>query len=478
MQILYTDSRKDNTNTVFLVGDSGDIPDSVLDRQEQKYVSEKYNPGKKDYFVFNRYTHFLIVLVFPGTQENGQLERIRKKGDEIAAFLRSEKQDKCLVSGNDAPADVILAFAEGFALGCYDFVKHKSPSESAVSFTELFLGSSSLKPEDAGKLNNLVQNCYQVRDLVNEPVNMLDATQFAEKMAEWGKKSGLQVTILGKEAIRKAGMEALLTVNKGSISDPAFTIMEWKPNDALNTKPVVLVGKGLVFDTGGINLKPGAGLEAMKTDMAGGAAIFGAISALAMNKVPVHVVGLVPATDNRPGENAMVPGDIIRMSNGKTIEIINTDAEGRLILADALLYAQRYNPGLVINVATLTGAAAVAIGRHGIAGMHQGAATDMEMIKDSSMQVYERIAELPFWEEYGEDIRSDVADIRNLSKSRGGGTITAGKFLAHFTNYPFIHLDIATMAYMDARESYLGKGATGVGVRLLYHFLSRRYQKD
>jgi leucyl aminopeptidase len=211
----------------------------------------------------------------------------------------------------------------------------------------------------------------------------------------------------------------------------------------------------------------------MKSDMAGGAAVFGIMYALAKNKVPLHVVGLIPATDNRPGGKAMVPGDVIRMANGKTVEVVNTDAEGRIILADALHYAKKYNPALVIDLATLTGSAAMAIGKYGIVGMHRDALLEMGHLIESSNNVYERVVEFPFWEEYDKEIESDIADIRNLGKGKGAGAITAGKFLSNFIDYPWIHLDIAGMAYMDGRESYLGKGGTAVGVRLLYDFLCR-----
>jgi leucyl aminopeptidase len=247
-------------------------------------------------------------------------------------------------------------------------------------------------------------------------------------------------------------------------------VLEWKPENAINEKPYVLVGKGVVFDTGGINLKtPPGSLDTMKCDMGGAAAVLGTLEALAANKIPLHVIGLMPSTDNRPGGNAMVPGDIIRMHNGKTVEVLNTDAEGRLILADALSYAERFNPAAVIDLATLTGAAAVAIGVHGTVGM--GTADDKmkAQLEVAGEEMCERIVWFPFLEEYDEEVKSTIADVKNLG-SREGGAITAGKFLAQFVKGPWIHLDIAGPAFNLKENNYRGNGGTGVGVRLLYRF--------
>jgi leucyl aminopeptidase len=288
-----------------------------------------------------------------------------------------------------------------------------------------------------------------------------------------GKESGFRTEILTKKKIESLKMGGLLSVNKGSVDPPTFTIIEWKPAKAVNKKPYVLVGKGLVFDTGGMNIKTGPHMGEMKSDMAGGAAVASAIYAVAKAKLPVYVVGLIPATDNRPSGNAYVPGDVIKMYNGTTVEVLNTDAEGRMILADALSYAIKYSPELVIDIATLTGAASMAIGKYGIVGMGSKSEKEMEKLKISGENVCERIVEFPFWEEYGELIKSEVADIKNIG-GKDSGAITAGKFLEKFTDYPWIHLDIAGPAFVDAKYNYRGNGGTGVCVRLLFDFFKNK----
>jgi leucyl aminopeptidase len=269
-------------------------------------------------------------------------------------------------------------------------------------------------------------------------------------------------------------MGGLLAVNRGSLDPPTFSILTWKPENARNKKPFVLVGKGVVYDTGGLSLKPTLdSMDYMKCDMAGAAAVAATLYALAGNKVPVYVVGLIPSTDNRPDGNAYVPGDVIRMFNGSTVEVLNTDAEGRMILADALAWSDRYKPRLVINVATLTGAAHAAIGKYGIVSMGNAGKAEMEKLRESGDRVAERIAEFPFWSDYDELLKSDVADLKNIG-GKYAGAITAGKFLEHFTKSPFIHLDIAGPAFNKTKDSYRGKGGSGIAVRLLYDFLKKQ----
>jgi len=250
--------------------------------------------------------------------------------------------------------------------------------------------------------------------------------------------------------------------------------MEYKHQNAPVGSPVVLVGKGVVYDTGGLSLKPTPGsMDTMKCDMAGAAAVGAVMQAVAANQLPLHVVALVPATDNRPGGDAYAPGDVIRISDGTTVEVLNTDAEGRLILADALHYAKRFKPSLVLDLATLTGSAVMALGSQGTPCMGTADTGLISALLEAGMATYERLVPLPLWDEYGDMIRTPVADLKNIG-GREAGAITAAKFLEHFTDYPWVHLDIAGPAFLDKESGYRGKHATGHGVRLLYAFLRAR----
>ncbi|MCL4149469.1 UNVERIFIED_CONTAM: hypothetical protein GTU68_014278 [Idotea baltica] len=285
------------------------------------------------------------------------------------------------------------------------------------------------------------------------------------------KESGFTIETWNKAKIVAAKLGGLLAVNLGSEDPPTFNILEWKPKNATNKKPIVLVGKGIVYDTGGLSLKPTANsMDHMKCDMGGAAAVAGALHCIAKNKLDKHVIVLIPATDNRPGKNAYVPGDVIKMHSGSTVEVLNTDAEGRMVLADSLSYAKRYSPELVIDVATLTGSSLMALGPEGIVMMGTAGKKVKESISNSGDQVHERLVEFPIWDAYAKYLESDIADLKNIG-GRFAGSITAGKFLQHFTDYPWLHLDIATSAWSYHENGYRLKNGTGVGVRLLYHFI-------
>jgi leucyl aminopeptidase len=321
----------------------------------------------------------------------------------------------------------------------------------------------------------------RTRDWVNEPPNVMTAVALAEHIQALGKTYNFRVEIWDKARIQAEKMGGLLAVNQGSMLPPTFTIAEYQPDQVRNKKPIVLVGKGLVFDTGGLSLKPTPdSMDYMKVDMAGGAVVANVVAAAAELGLPYHLIALVPATDNRPGENAYTPSDIIYISDGTPVEIRNTDAEGRLILADALVHARRYNPALVVDVATLTGAAALAVGPYASALFTNAGPLVRDGLLESGFRTYERLVEFPLWPEYGHLIKSDIAAIKN-SAGREGGAITAAKFLEYFVRYPWAHLDIAGTAYYNKPlppdrgfpKHYQGKYATGVGVRLLLDFIER-----
>lgn len=367
----------------------------------------------------------------------------------------------------------VRALADAAVLSNYQFLEYRKDPEKLANalatvsiYTDVAEAAAAIDAAVA-----IAEATCLARDLVNEPPNVLTAVELAERARVLGQTHGFAVEIFNKKKIEELGMGGLLAVNRGSQTPPTFSILEWKPEDAKNTQPIVLVGKGITFDTGGLSLKPTAGsMDSMKSDMAGSAAVIGAFVAAARNRLPVHLIGLIPSTDNRPGEDAYTPNDVIRHLDGTTVEVLNTDAEGRLILADALVYAKRYSPELVIDLATLTGAAVVAVGTIGIALMSTASDDVKQRFARAGNYTYERVIELPLWAEYREQLKSEIADMKNIG-GRYAGAITAGKFLEHFTDYPWVHLDIAGPAFLDSGDSYRGKQGTGVGVRLLSEFL-------
>ncbi len=404
------------------------------------------------------------------------IEKWRVKGNEMLLWANANKWEAIQLESQGVDEPIVFAFAEGMALGNYKFTKYfsdKSKSQGGVQ--HLYIQDTQLSEAQQRKLYALVNANHLTRDLINEPSSHQSAEEFSAQMMKAGKEAGFSVKVLHKKQIESLKMGGLLAVNKGSIAPPTFTIMEYKGPKAKNKQPIVLVGKGVVFDTGGLSLKstPGS-MDEMKCDMSGAAAVVGLMHAIASNKLPLYVVGLVPATDNRPGMNAVAPQDVITISDGTTIEVMNTDAEGRLILADALVYAKRYKPELVIDLATLTGAAVRAVGSYASAIMGTADEKVMKAIEKAGFEVWERTMEFPLWSDYGDELKSEVADMKNLGGGNAGH-ISAAKFLQHFTEYPWVHIDIAGTAWNNGTQAYRPKGGTGVGVRMLYRFLEHHY---
>ncbi|UPT67575.1 MAG: leucyl aminopeptidase family protein [Sphingobacteriales bacterium JAD_PAG50586_3] len=443
-------------------------------KEELSYLRQQLEDGKTRLVALNQYKRWVYVqLVDKKKEEYQTVESFRVEGNKILATLKNHKVTDVVLLDMENRGDYALAYAEGMALGSYTFTKYKS-KPAAEKTLKVGINSKKTTQAEIDRLNIVVDAVTRARDLVNEPFVGLNAEQLAQAAVAMGKEAGFKTEVLNKVKIESLKMGGLLGVNRGSIDPPTFTIMEYKPKEAKNKKPYVLVGKGVVFDTGGISIKPSDGMTTMKCDMGGAAAVIGAIYAVAKAKLPVHVIALVPATDNRLNGNALVPSDVITMHDGTTVEVLNTDAEGRLILADALSYAKKYEPELLIDAATLTGAAMRAIGKYGIVSMTNTPGAENEALKASGLATYERLAEMPFWDEYYDLMKSDVADLKNIGGGVIAGAITAGKFLEHFTNYPYIHLDIAGPAFLEGGDSYRGKGGTGVGVRLLFDFFAKK----
>lgn len=413
-----------------------------------------------------------IMFYGIGEMKNG-LESLRQATHKCVESANDWKMTSlAIILAGNRPAGASGAIAEAGILSNYQFLTYKTEKKThSLNSLVIFDDAAGAKAE-VERAHKIARATCVARDLVNEPVITLTAPELAKRAEQYGKEFGFTTEVFNHAKIKSLKMGGLLAVNYGSVDPPTFTIMEWKPKNARNSQPYILVGKGVVYDTGGLSLKPtGNSMDFMKSDMAGAAAVIGTMCAVSATEADIHVIGLVPATDNRPGKNAYTPGDVIKMFDGSTVEVLNTDAEGRMILADALAYAKKYNPALVIDLATLTGAAVIAVGTVGIAMMSTADAATKTAISEAGARVYERLVELPLWEEYGDLLKSDIADCKNIG-GRTAGSITAGKFLERFTDYPWVHLDIAGPSFLHAPDSYRGKNGTGVGVRLLTEFLS------
>jgi leucyl aminopeptidase len=422
-----------------------------------------------------------ILLLGVGAEKDLDLERIRQ------AAARAVQKTGQLGASSLAllfpmrtqlgAADVAQALAEGCLLGDYAYDKYKSSSRRTRVETVQLVAADRLErgAAEAGVHTGtiLAEATCSARDMVNAPANELTPTEMAERALASAKKHGFQGKALERKDILKLGMAGLQAVSQGSDQPPRFIVLEYD-GGAPKSPVYAFVGKGLTFDAGGICIKPAPKMDEMKGDMGGGAAVICAIEAAARLQIPARVVGLVPATENLLGGSAYRPGDILRMANGKTVMIDNTDAEGRLILADALVYAQRYKPQAILDLATLTGAALIALGQVATAVLGNDRAL-IDEVKAAGNRSFERVWEMPLWEEFDELIRTPIADIKN-SGGKHGGTITAAAFLKHFVDKtPWAHLDIAGTSYLDKADGYRPQGGTGVGVRLLVEFLRGRH---
>jgi leucyl aminopeptidase len=471
--IQHTTKQSDTESLFILAHKKSNWASFGLQKNEITYIEKKIKADDK-FITVNQFTRLIFIQLIEEFDKkksyHEKLESLRGIGNKVCTNINAHKYEAIQMVSVDDLANELLAVTEGCALSNYQFLKYKSEKEKNT-LKSISVISKKVSKTAISQLNIITESVYKAKDLVNEPQSYLDAVTFADEMKGMGKKAGFKVEVLNKKQIEALKMGGLLSVNMGSQIPPTFTIMEWKPKKHKNKQPLVLVGKGVVYDTGGLSLKPTPNsMDTMKCDMAGGAAVAATMYAVAKAELPYHVIALVPATDNRPGENAYTPGDVIKMYDGQTVEVLNTDAEGRMLLADALAYAKKYKPELVLDFATLTGAAAAAIGQYGIVCMGTADEKQKAALKESGNNVYERLVEFPFWDEYAKLIKSDLADMKNI----GGpvaGAITAGKFLEKYTNYPWMHFDIAGPAFISSADSYRGKQATGVAVRMLFDFI-------
>jgi leucyl aminopeptidase len=426
-----------------------------------------------------------ILLVGLGKRIEFSTDRLRGAFAVAARQIRSlnvaEFTTSVSIANTDMPLEAMAeAIVEGVILGLYRFLPFKTLDREAegevTGFTILEQDDGAYKTiRNAVKMAEIIATATTfARDMVSTPSNEMTPSDLANEARESAKGKNIRCTVLDAAQMKEMGMNALLGVSRGSDEPPQLITLEYKGGK--KSSPVVaLVGKGITFDSGGISIKPSEKMDEMKTDMAGGAAVIAAVRAAAELGLPVNLVGIVPAMENLPGGKAYKPGDILKTLSGQTIEVMTTDAEGRLILADALTYAGRFKPAVIIDLATLTGACVVALGDHVIGMM----GTDEELkgeIRKAADLTGEKVWELPLWEEYHEQIKGDAADYKN-SGGRAGGAITAAALLSKFTGgYPWVHLDIAGPAWLTKDKPYIPKGASGVGVRLLVQFLRNWYR--
>ncbi len=472
MEIKQVSKINIDENQVILINKNSDISNFYkFSEVENNYINQLINDKKKTIYINHFTNHLFIVIIDEIDNIFKQKELLRKSSTKILGILNENKQNSITILNTTKEKDLNLSFIEGLLLSNYKFTKYFTKEKAQSDLVEIKIIDEKISKNDIDELSNLIAGVNLSRDLVNEPYSELNSVNFSEEIKKIARKGHFSCEILDKKQISSSKLGGILAVNKGSAYPPSFSILEWKPENSKNVQPIILVGKGIVYDTGGLSLKPTPdSMDSMKSDMAGAAAVLGLFYAIAKNKLPIHIIGLIPTTDNACNNNSYAPGDIIYMHDGTTVEVLNTDAEGRLVLADALSYAKKYKPELAFDLATLTGAAHRAIGEQGIIAMGNTKEEIFTKLKQSGNQTYERIVELPLWEEYKEMIKSNIADLKNIGGAEAGA-ITAGKFLEQFVDYPSIHLDIAPTAFLPKNKDYRGDGATGVGIRLLYDFL-------
>jgi leucyl aminopeptidase len=419
-----------------------------------------------------------VLLVGLGKRDEFDLEKLRRVSATASRALRDNGIKAAATTLHTVSAkratyrEQAQAVVEGAILGTYQFNKYKTMNREKIKeFKVLTLLEADRAVEEGAEAGKIIADAQSwVRDLVNEPAMTLTPEKLADAAAEL-KKLGVKVTVYDKKAIEKLGLHALLAVNNGSGKEPRFVTLEYKKGSGA---PVAIVGKGITFDSGGLDIKPAAYMGDMKSDMAGAATVIGTIKAIAELGLAVNVVGVFASTENMPGCNAYKPGDVVKAYNGRTMEIGNTDAEGRVILSDALAYTEKnFKPKVIVDLATLTGACVVALG-YAAAGVMSKDAALVSKLKIAGDAAGEKLWELPMFEDYKDSVKSDIADVHNIPGGKGyeAGAIAGAWFLQHFVDKaPWAHIDIAGPAYSNERKHYIEKGGTGFGLRMLVEFI-------
>tara|TARA_B100000579_G_scaffold432658_1_gene449889 strand:+ start:80 stop:1531 length:1452 start_codon:yes stop_codon:yes gene_type:complete len=417
---------------------------------------------------------FLFII-----KKNLETYEINNLGATFKNNIKSEKNIKNInIFANNVSEEIITEFAYGFELKSYNFDKYKSKKNNINQKIELTVKNTNSLKSKYKNFSSIKEGVFMARDLVSEPPNVLNPKSYTEEIKKL-KKLGLKVEILNEQKMKKLGMHSLLGVGQGSENESFLVVIRWNGAKSNFGKPLSFVGKGVCFDTGGISLKPARFMEEMKYDMGGSAVVVGLMKCLALRKAKVNAIGVVGLVENMPDGNAQRPGDIVKSYSGKTIEVLNTDAEGRLVLADALTYTEKkYNPKFIIDLATLTGAIIMALGEE-YAGLFSNNTKLSQELHEIGNKINEKVWRLPLHKNYDRLMNSSYADVQNINYAGGAGAITAAQFLQRFIlkETPWVHLDIAGMAFSKKAASLNSGGATGFGVRLLNDLIKRYYEK-
>jgi len=481
VQIFY--KNKDNSNNLILFVEEG-FNISGLKKHtsniEFSYINDllKNSDLKKNLLFFKVNSKKTIFLV--STKKNLETSDIENLGAEFHGYINYDKKSEYTVNSDSISSkfdNFIGHFLHGLKLKSYEFNLYKSKKDTKLIAINVIGKKNKFTIKNELRFKAIEKGTFFARDLVSEPPNVLNPKEYVNRLLKL-RKLGIKVTVYNEVQLKKLGMHSLLGVGRGSINESFLVTLEWNGNKKDKQAPLSFVGKGVCFDTGGISLKPAKFMEEMKYDMAGSAVVAGLIQTLAIRKAKINAVGVVGLVENMPGGNAQRPGDIVKAYNGKTIEVLNTDAEGRLVLADALSFTEaKFKPRFMIDLATLTGAIIVSLGEE-YAGLFSNNDDLSNKIFKVGEKVKEKVWRLPLHNNYDKLINSPIADMQNINYSGGAGSITAAQFLQRFvtSKTPWAHLDIAGMAFSKKAANLNPGGATGFGVRLLNQLIEEHYE--
>jgi len=484
IQINYKNNglKKPSNNLVLFVEENFNISalKKHISNAEFSYIKDllKNSDLKKNLLFFkvnSKKTIFLISI-----KKNLETSDIESLGAEFHGYINYNKKSEYFVNSDSISSkseNFLGYFLHGLKLKSYEFNIYKSKSDKKTILINVIGSKNKVTAQNELRFKAIEKGTFFARDLVSEPPNVLNPKEYTNRLLKL-RKLGIKVTVYNESQMKKLGMHSLLGVGRGSVNESFLVTLEWNGNKKDKKAPLSFVGKGVCFDTGGISLKPAKFMEEMKYDMAGSAVVAGLIQTLATRKAKVNAVGVVGLVENMPGGNAQRPGDIVKAYNGKTIEVLNTDAEGRLVLADALSFTDaKFKPRFMIDLATLTGAIIMALGEE-YAGLFSNNDELSNRLFKVGKKVKEKVWRLPLHENYDKLINSPIADIQNINYSGGAGSITAAQFLQRFVSSktPWAHLDIAGMAFSKKAANLNPGGATGFGVRLLNQLIEEHYE--